>query len=255
MAPRKALEEILPYLIAIGTLAECIPQDKWPLPPECNPEVSELEGMLTHVTNLWTSSSTREGGTDDQEKSQTSGAAAGRESLGRLHRGNRQHWVGPLDNLFSRHPEKIAPALSEFVSKQSLDVQRDVVREMGGTKAGFGMLLIENVKEGFTWLARSASKFHVNMRMATAAMICGENFCTHGFSVTSSAELLGVHRRVVESALRGREALSNGSTVGLQPDESSVPDLVRGTRKTSGSKEQVQNLVREYWLSNTRASP
>ena len=93
------------------------------------------------------------------------------------------------------------------------------------------------------------------MRMATAAMICGENFRTHGFSVTSYAELLGVHRRVVESALRGREALSNGSTVGLQPDESSVPDLVRGTRKTSESKEQVQNLVREYWLSNTSVSP
>ncbi|KAK3266129.1 hypothetical protein CYMTET_25232 [Cymbomonas tetramitiformis] len=85
-------------------------------------------------------------------------AAAGGGSLDRLHRGNRQHWLGPLDNLFSRHPEKIAPTLSEFVSKQSPDVQRDVVRELCGTKAGFGMLLIENVKEGFTWLARSASK-------------------------------------------------------------------------------------------------
>ncbi|KAK3283296.1 hypothetical protein CYMTET_8999 [Cymbomonas tetramitiformis] len=255
MAPRKALEEILPYLIAIGTLAECIPQDKWPLPPECNAEVAELEGMLTHVTKIWTSTSTREGGTADQEKAQSGRAADGKGSLDRLHRGNRQHWLGPLDNLFSRHPEKIAPTLSEFVSKQSPDVQRDVVQELCGTNAGFGMLLIENVKEGFTWLARSASKLHVNMRMATAAMICGENFRAHGFSVTSSAELLGVHRRVVESALRGREALSSGCTVGLQPDENSVPDLVRGTRNTSESKEQVQNLVREYWLSNTRVSP
>eukprot|EP00854_Cymbomonas_tetramitiformis_P011650 gene11650-13760_t len=226
MAPRKALEEILPYLIAIGTLAESIPTDKWPPPPECHPEVAELEGMLTHVTRIWTSASARDGGTDDEGNAKSVGFdASGEGSSARLNRGNRQHWVGPLNNLFSRHPEKIAPTLSEFVSKQSPEVQRDVLRLLGGTKAGLGMLLIDNVKEGFAWLARSTSKIHMNMRMATAAMICGENFRTHGFSVNSSAELLGVHRRVVESALRGRDALRSGTTVGVQPDEESIPDL------------------------------
>ncbi|KAK3242956.1 hypothetical protein CYMTET_47384 [Cymbomonas tetramitiformis] len=300
------LMDLLPLLVEVGDSARTIPLGVWPLPQEAMPTLRHLVTKLDSVCDIWASARAEATSTplrncqipDSSDKEECSspdeldtsrevskGGIEGQEdglrrSLTRhevdrpqeytpLKRGNRNHWIGKMSEIFSRSPNRIASAVRGYIETLPKEVAVGVLQRcraalFGDTKMAKTKAMdciLENLVAVFGALSSRNSNLNEEHKLAVAAAVFGENM-QEGQVLTAATTMLGVHKRVGYAGITGHKNMLAGARVG-NAERARRSLHVGGTRpKRRGRRsvcmaEATCALIRDFWLhpDNTRVSP
>lgn len=255
-----ALADILPMLPCISSLVEKLPLGEWPLPVDTRKDAADLVELLDYVTSVWQHARSSKCSAETQTETVTSLLAA--DIAEDLPRGSRAHWLGPLQKQFAGKSDRIPAVLNAFVKQHSEEIQnRTVAALTQDTKYVFAQGVLANLREGFLLLSTNCkSAINRQVRMATAAMVCGSNFAENDISAWKVGQYLGLRSNVVEAGLIGRQNLIRGAALSNTEREKLklLDNVCESPRQlTTRLSDSVRELARKFWLSseNTRVSP